>query len=162
MVGSLSKLCSLRRRQEWGFCSLLLYVMYFGLSRESDYQASISSQFADFLGIAGKHSGLDFACDSITEHTPSSSKAFKKQILLVKDIPNLSNPALRKSIHGSIQRAALSRSSKTPIVFILTDVSSTPSWDELSKENKQSSGSLTVHNLIPPQVLHSPVFASIA
>ena len=125
------------------------------LTGNVDYQASISSQFSDFLSLAGKHSGLDFSSDS--QLTSMWSNRSKKQVLLIKDVPNLSNIKLKNAIH-----AALSRSSKSPIVFILSDVSSTPSWDELSKENNQSAGSLTVHNLIPPQILHSPVFASIA
>lgn len=158
MVGSLSKLLPLGGRQESEFCVLVIY--YGRLTGNVDYQASISSQFSDFLSLAGKHSGLDFAGDS--QMASTGSIPLKKQVLLIKDVPNLSNISLKKAIHAAIQRAALSRSSKSPIVFILSDVSSTPSWDELSKENNQSAGSLTVHNLIPPQVLHSPVFACIA
>jgi cell cycle checkpoint protein len=144
----------------------------------STYTTSITTKFIEFLSSARKTNSLTFS-SSIPDHThhPYSSSPSKshsnissnalsnrKRIILIEDLPNVSHPTVRKTVHDSLRQLAFSNRTMFPLVMIVTDTIA--HRDFMSESGNfggvgSGDGIANLRTLVPVDVLHSPVCGTI-
>ncbi|KAJ3063784.1 Cell cycle checkpoint protein rad17 [Podochytrium sp. JEL0797] len=123
---------------------------------------SAIQKFSEFIASARKTNALSFSSTG-----PDDSSLFQQhksrespKIILIEDLPNLSNPQTRASFHSIIQTHAFCSSKVHPIVLILSDTVATASgggdWKSRSYESV-----MNLRNVVPENVRMSPAFTRI-
>ncbi|KAI9092708.1 Rad17 cell cycle checkpoint protein-domain-containing protein [Phlyctochytrium arcticum] len=124
---------------------------------------SITVQFQDFLASASKAPSLTFTNmpDAIDDYIPlpSSSPSSDRKVILVEDLPNVSNATTRTGVHTAIRNYIRSPRTKYPIVFIISDSTISTFDDEFL--SGRSDASIDVNLVIPPDVRSSRAFTEI-
>lgn len=113
----------------------------------SQYDKGITEKFLEFLSTCSASPSLVFSNREADTITPAVKASSRGKIILVEDIPNMSNYSTRLAIQNAISSYALSSGPQNPIVFIMSHVSAL-----------NSSGSHSVpsfRNLIPIHLRNS-------
>jgi cell cycle checkpoint protein len=117
---------------------------------------SLTHLFSDFLTMGTKHNSLSFAKYGFANFTTEDAHA--RKVLLVEDLPILTNHAFRTAIHDAISHVSNSSMSKIPLVFIVPEMKTT--WEhDYSFEDVQA---ISMHQLIPSSVMNSGTFTHIS
>ncbi|KAJ3035707.1 Cell cycle checkpoint protein rad17 [Rhizophlyctis rosea] len=118
---------------------------------------SVSRKFSEFLGQAGRGPTLSMTTDA-SANAPSRSTG---KIILVEDLPNVTNLPTREAVHSSIRAYAHSPRSTYPLIFIVSDTTIVNGSDGFNTRGSRADEMITIKHLIPPDILQSPVCSQI-
>ncbi|KAJ3024534.1 UNVERIFIED_CONTAM: Cell cycle checkpoint protein rad17 [Siphonaria sp. JEL0065] len=135
---------------------------------------SVMQKFSDFVSSARKTNALVFGSSSDSTSTSASSYSFavtkqSPKIILIEDLPNLSNASSRASFHALLRNHVFSvGTSVHPIVLILSDTvaSASSSFGAIDgggggNSRRGFESVLNLKNLVPEDVRASSAFTKI-
>ncbi|KAI9202543.1 Rad17 cell cycle checkpoint protein-domain-containing protein [Polychytrium aggregatum] len=134
-----------------------LQVMYTDDKRNSDSSdfadwTSISTKFNEFLERSSRLSALQLTFDGTDPAHESTLPKSSRRVILIEDLPNVTELHTRQSFHAAIRKYIESRFSICPLVLVISDVS-----EETGGRLEGSLESvISIRNLVPPDVLSSP------
>ncbi|KAJ3084411.1 Cell cycle checkpoint protein rad17 [Quaeritorhiza haematococci] len=148
---------------------------------------SITEKFREFLDCARKRPSLVFQglpvagndsqphkqqlnnptlSSSAPSSSSSSTRTPPRKIILVEDLPNITNLTTRKAFHSAVRSYLDSPRSVFPLVFIISDTTVPPSDGDLGGGGRSEGGGgsavMTMRGLIPAEVLGSPFATQIS
>ncbi|KAJ3178162.1 Cell cycle checkpoint protein rad17 [Geranomyces variabilis] len=128
---------------------------------------SLVRAFQDFLASASKTPALSFESSSTASLGSSSQQPapqpecndHDRKVILIEDLPNISNITTRNAIHSAIRTYVRSPRTRYPVVFIVTDaVTSDPTADRRDTDRDI----ITIRTLIPPDLLNANLVKQIS
>ncbi|KAL1924265.1 uncharacterized protein VTP21DRAFT_7300 [Calcarisporiella thermophila] len=139
-------------------------------SDESEGYVPVLQRFREFLSRAEKYPSLAFttaAASSSLTSTPqpilpspiSSSSPANQKLLLLEDLPNLSNPRIRAEFHYLLRRFSHNGRSKYPLVIIVSESTMGGDTSGSDKQRERIRDKWTsVRGIIPPEVIANGTF----
>ncbi|TPX33630.1 hypothetical protein SmJEL517_g03579 [Synchytrium microbalum] len=106
---------------------------------------SITQRFTQFLERADKYPSLTFESSSQTSIPQQVTQS--RKLILMEDLPNVSNDKTRAVVHSAVRAFANSRRSKFPLVFIVSEVACTG-----GDPGRFDEKSVTVKDVVPSDV----------
>ena len=129
---------------------------------------SLASQFEEFMGRGVEYGALDIVTsghrhsdEAIPADVQEVQESSRRKLILLEDLPNITNssrlisPALlsfREAIHAFLATPDIKHGS-SPCVLIISE--------NLLAQSSSSSGSVTPHRILGPQLLNHPKLTSI-
>ncbi|KAJ3136641.1 Cell cycle checkpoint protein rad17 [Geranomyces variabilis] len=132
-----------------------------------DSYFSLIRAFQDFLASASKTPALSFesstnALAGSSSQQPVAQAEFsenERKVILIEDLPNISNLTTRNAIHSAIRTYVRSPRTRYPVVFIVTDaVTSDPTADRRDTDRDI----ITIRTLIPSDLLTANLVKQIS
>ncbi|WPG97994.1 Hypothetical protein R9X50_00077700 [Acrodontium crateriforme] len=139
-------------------CEILEWRNPGGMDVAAEGSASAATQFEEFVGRAGKATGLTLTTDTTSQESTSASKISsasenvkrKRQILLIEEFPNTFSrtstilQSFRSTLLQYVSSIVVAEGSSTPIIMIISET--------LLSTNTAAADSFTAHRLLGPEL----------